>query len=255
MLVNQPGGYAEMGVFNAANQWRTLMTFFPAMMMQAALPVLASAQSGGSTTPAFRRSLQLTQSLMVMVAFPLGTLLMFGSEALLRLYGREFPGSGSVLVGAVATALVQSIGAATGPAVEARGRMWFGLAVNLLWGLLFLAFVYVTVGRWGANANAFGQVFAYVVITVWVPAAMRHELPQGMFGRVLAALAVALAFSAAAVITPASIRLALAFPAAAIAAIVAGWVLADRSVTKQVLQHARDRWLAWRRGRMLTRRN
>jgi hypothetical protein len=39
MVVNQPGGYAEMGVFSAARQWRTAIGFIPGVLAQFALPL------------------------------------------------------------------------------------------------------------------------------------------------------------------------------------------------------------------------
>ena len=44
MLVNQPSGYAEMGVLNAANQWRTAILFLPGLIGQVVLPLLSSLQ-------------------------------------------------------------------------------------------------------------------------------------------------------------------------------------------------------------------
>jgi O-antigen/teichoic acid export membrane protein len=240
LLVNQPGGYQEMGTFNAATQWRTLLYLVPSMIMQAVLPVLSSAHAESARTSQFQRSLNITQSLMVCFAFPVAALLMFGAESLLRLYGSEFPGSGAVLVGALATALVQSIGAATGPAIEARGRMWFAFTINVSWGVLYVLGAFAGVGRWGALALAFGQALASVVVTLWAFAAMRSELPRGMFTRVLASLASAAALTVAAVATPRHLQLELALPACALATAIAWLFLADREVVSQAFRRARQ---------------
>lgn len=230
MLVHQPNGYWHMGVFSAASQWRTLMSMVPTMLMQGVLPVLAASHSRGATTPDFQRSLKLTQSTMVMFSFPLAAILMFGSEALLRIYGREFPGSGAVVIGMVATALVQSIGAATGPAIEARGRMWFALAINVSWGCVYMGFTALSVGRLGANALAYGQATAYAFITVWGFRAMRRDLPPGMFGRVMASLCVACALTFAAAITPTTLRALALLPATVLTTAIAVRALADREI-------------------------
>lgn len=41
ILMNQPGGSAEMGAFNAANQWFTALMFLPALLGQSVLPMMA----------------------------------------------------------------------------------------------------------------------------------------------------------------------------------------------------------------------
>ena len=42
ILVTTPGGYAEMGVFNAADRWRTAILFLPSLLGGVTLPMLAS---------------------------------------------------------------------------------------------------------------------------------------------------------------------------------------------------------------------
>ena len=43
-----PGGYGELGIFNAANQWRNLVLFVPASLAQVVLPILANLQALGN---------------------------------------------------------------------------------------------------------------------------------------------------------------------------------------------------------------
>ena len=41
MLVKQPGGYGELGLFNAANQLRMAVIFLPGLLTVAMLPILS----------------------------------------------------------------------------------------------------------------------------------------------------------------------------------------------------------------------
>lgn len=239
LLVNQPGGYAEMGVFSAAMQWRTLLNLVPAMMMQAVLPVLSSSQAEGATTPAFQRSLKITQSLMVGIAFPVAVLLMFGSGAILALYGPGFRGAERVFIGVVCAALIQCVGAATGTALEARGRMWMAFAINASWGVLYVAMAAPTVARFGAAALAFAQAAAYAAISVWGFLAMRRDLPPRMLARMLASLVVVASTTAVAALTPPPWRLLVVVPV--IVAVTAATVvfLMDREIVSLLLARAR----------------
>ncbi|MBK1706980.1 oligosaccharide flippase family protein [Halochromatium glycolicum] len=42
VLARQPNGFEEMGGYQAANQWRTMLSFFPTQMLAAYIPVLSS---------------------------------------------------------------------------------------------------------------------------------------------------------------------------------------------------------------------
>ena len=48
VLVNQPNGYMEMGIFNATNQWRIALVFLPAILTQPTLPMLSNLYGIGS---------------------------------------------------------------------------------------------------------------------------------------------------------------------------------------------------------------
>jgi O-antigen/teichoic acid export membrane protein len=45
ILVNTPGGYAEIGVFTAADRWRTAILFLPSLLGGVTLPMLSSLQA------------------------------------------------------------------------------------------------------------------------------------------------------------------------------------------------------------------
>jgi O-antigen/teichoic acid export membrane protein len=46
ILVNSAGGYGEMGIVNAANQWRQALLFIPGLVINTLLPVLANEHRG-----------------------------------------------------------------------------------------------------------------------------------------------------------------------------------------------------------------
>jgi O-antigen/teichoic acid export membrane protein len=214
LLVNSPGGYGAMGLFNAANQWRSLLMFVPGMMMQAALPIMSAAHEHDETNSELQRTLRMTQSIMVATAFPVATVLMFGSGLILSLYGRGYQGGESVVIGVVATTLIQCIGAATGTAIEARGRMWMGLLLNSSWAATYLGFVYLTVNQLGANALAYGLAISYTVLTVWgvIYLNPRLPLPEGMLKRLQLSIGLAFVLVVVALSCSPSLRLILLVP-------------------------------------------
>jgi O-antigen/teichoic acid export membrane protein len=237
LLVNSPGGYGAMGLFNAANQWRNLLMFIPGIMMQAALPMMSAAHSDGEVTPDFQRTLKMAQSLIVAAAFPAAAILMFGSGVILHLYGRGFSGGESVVIGLVATTLIQCIGAATGTAIEARGKMWMGFLLNSSWAAVYLGFVYLTVNQLGANALAYGLVVAYTVLAVWgwVYLRPRLPLPEGMFKQLQISVGLALVLVVVALVCSPSLRLILLVPIAVLTTLLVFATVVDKEFVRAAI--------------------
>jgi O-antigen/teichoic acid export membrane protein len=201
-------------------------------MMQAALPMMSAAHVDGRTTPDFQQTLKMTQSIMVAVAFPVATALMFGSGFILHVYGRGFRGGESVVTGLVATTLIQCIGATTGTAIEARGKMWTGLLLNSSWAISYLGFVYLTITRLESNSLAFGLLASYTIVTLWTFFYLetRHLLPDGMLKRGLLSITLVFTLVAFVLLCSAPLRLLFLLPATMLVTWMTFTVLTDRGL-------------------------
>lgn len=224
MLVQQPGGYDEMGLLGVGNQWRTFLMFLPSIFLQVTLPILASSSRAGEKE-SHDRVLLLTQSLSMSAVIPAGVLLMFGSDLLMKLYGGAFSEGNIVLIGIVATVMIQSVGAVGGPMIQAQGRMWFGFLQNLSWGALLIGLVWWLGPSMGAKSLAFGSAVSYVFLTVWTYAYLSRDLPEGFLTRVLMSLSFLILMTASCIVMPAGFRIFSAIPAALITACVTLLVL------------------------------
>jgi O-antigen/teichoic acid export membrane protein len=170
MLVNQPRGYAEMGLFSAANQCRTIILFLPGIVSRVLFPILSShSRESASESSRFSNTLAAGFSAGVAVAFPLVTLLNFASALIVGAYGKDFAPMIWPLAGLSYTGGVLAIGTPVGLAVQAKGAMWLGFASNLFWGVLLLGFFHFFYlhGAWGlANAWA-SSYFVLNVSALW----------------------------------------------------------------------------------------
>jgi O-antigen/teichoic acid export membrane protein len=212
VLVNQPDGYGEMGILNASNQWGFLLMFVPSMVLQTMLPVLSESNSKSDTRQTFGATLDVTQSLILGSVIPIGTTLMFLSGPIMGVYGTEFDSEPTALIGAIAATLTASIGAAAGPALQAKGRVWIGVTFNLTYGAILFGIVQLMVGRFGASSITFGSAISYSILTVWAFAYLRNDLPAGMFKRVLLSLVFVICTTCACVLARPSHRLLMAAP-------------------------------------------
>jgi len=166
ILVNHSNGYSELGLLNAANQLRTLAMFLPTTILQVALPILSSKTTSTKHEESFGNIMQKTHDVTVAIVFPIAIAIVFLSDVIIRLYGESFASGGAVVAAVGLTIAIMATGAATGPALQARGRMWLTFGINLSWGAVMLAFTWLMAESTGALAVAYGSALGYFVTTV-----------------------------------------------------------------------------------------
>jgi O-antigen/teichoic acid export membrane protein len=177
MLVNQPGGYGEMGVFSAASQWRNAIGFIPAVLAQFALPILSNLngeRDASRYNKALRWNLILTATAAVAVAVPVA----LAAPQIMRLYGRDFQQGWLVLALSAATAAISCINGVVGTAILSAGSVWIGLAFNAMWAAVLLAGCYYLIPSRLALGLAGSMLGAYIAHTVWQALYLRHRLLQ-----------------------------------------------------------------------------
>ena len=164
-LANQPNGYGQLGIFNAAQQWHTFIQFFPALVSTAVLPVMSDMYGRGDK----RGSINVMWKMMKITAIlviPLAILVSLLSPLIIKGYGSSFAGGHWVIVIVVFTTVLSSIAAHLGTFIAAAGKMWIGFAINSAWGLAFIILSYYLV-KWGAEGLAAAKFMAYVLHFTW----------------------------------------------------------------------------------------
>jgi len=165
MLVNQPHGYTEMGLFNAANQWFAALMVLPAVIGQACLPILAERLGAADT----RRVGKVLLSAMLVSAAVLMPIALAGSLLspwIMGFYGPEFVHGWPTLACCLATALLLGVQTPVGQVLIALGRLWLGLFMNLGWSVVIVAGTYLLVDR-GALGLAGARLVAYGFHALW----------------------------------------------------------------------------------------
>jgi len=166
MLVNQPGGYSEMGILNAANQWWAALLFLPGMLGQVVLPIMTERLSGQRHDQA-RRLLWAAVGANLVIIAPIIFLGSFLSHRIMASYGSQFAGARLTLIALLVAAGIQALQAPIFNALIAKGRMWTNLWLIVLWAatILILNAGFV---RWGALGVASARMMSYVVSSAWV---------------------------------------------------------------------------------------
>jgi O-antigen/teichoic acid export membrane protein len=238
VVANQPGGYGELGLFNAANQWRTALMFLPSVLLRVALPLMSSSIDVSRSND-FGKTLLLTQSLTVAIVLPAGALLMFLADWIMQLYGPEFAHAAPVLIGVICSIMISSIGIAAGAAIEAKGKMWVGFALNLSWAVVLITAVWFSAPDWGARSLAFGSAIAYLVLSLWGFLYVSSDLPPGMLSRLFWTLGFTLSLTVGCLLVSPASRPLLAVPVALLTACLTMAVFVDRATGRAVIARAR----------------
>jgi O-antigen/teichoic acid export membrane protein len=148
LLVNQPNGFAEMGVYSAATQWRQLMLFFPGLIAQVALPIMAS-----SDTASPYQQIKSNFYINLVITLPLLALLSVCSPFIMSSYGSSFSDSWPVLLLVLCAAFLQVLQSPIVTYWAATGRMWTNFIANIFWGssLVVLSWLFIEKGAMGLS--------------------------------------------------------------------------------------------------------
>lgn len=137
MLVNTRDGYAQLGLFNAANQWRILLGVLPAMCSRVTVPILAERLGGGDRKGSTR---VISAAFFVpLVAITLAvTALVVARGSIMDLYGAGFEEGTIILVVLALTAIAFAVIDPSKSYLAVIGRMRVNIMLDLAWAGLVL---------------------------------------------------------------------------------------------------------------------
>lgn len=205
IIARQPDGYAELGIINAASQWRIVLMTLPGIFAGATLPILTEQHAEHGRTGQFAATLDFTHKASTMIVIPLYAAIIFLGDAIMRLYGKDFPEGYPVLAGLVFGISLAAVLNVAGTAFAALGRMWLGLSLNLLWSAAFVGGVIALAPRLGAEGYALAFAVAYAILFCVTCLALKSILLPATLRRIgLSLLSILLITACGLMLTPAS---------------------------------------------------
>ena len=177
LLVNQPNGYSEMGIFNAAYSFQQFLLFLTLTLGHPLLPMITN-ELETKNEKLEKVNMLSTWSLGVFSALPLLTF----PEIIQTLFGKEFDfltfNRTFILVILTTSIMIYKQGLAR--VLQANGLMWWAFSSNIFWAtvLLLSAFLLVSFGSIGLAAAILS---AYILnILVFIPLYTSRKLvPKG----------------------------------------------------------------------------
>jgi O-antigen/teichoic acid export membrane protein len=165
ILVEQPFGYAEMGVLNAANQWYGAVLFLPSAISGAILPVLSERVGQGDAASA-RKVLRAAIAIDAAVVVPIIAAGSLASPWIMGMFGPGFNVAWPTLIAVLATAGLLAVANPPTVVLQASGRLWLGFAMSSVWAVTYIGVTLALVG-WGSLGVALARLIAYLVNAIW----------------------------------------------------------------------------------------
>jgi O-antigen/teichoic acid export membrane protein len=160
ILVNTAGGYAEMGIFNAADRWRTAILFFPLLLGGVTLPMLASLR-GEFAIRRYHKLLWANIKLSVFASLAVAAPVAFFARWIMTGFGPGFAEGTWVLITLCTTSVAFAAYWIVGQSLVSQGHVWTMFSFNLGWAVTLLTSEWLLRAH-GAKGLAGAYLFADV---------------------------------------------------------------------------------------------
>jgi O-antigen/teichoic acid export membrane protein len=165
LLVNQPNGYGELGVYNAVMIVKQVPEMVLLMMMTPLLPMLSEYFVKGDTK-SYNTTLSYAFALSLCIVVPVALVQAAVPELSLLPYGQEYQGNTSVVQWLMLQAALTGLFQPFGSILASMNRLWFGFIYNLSWGAGFFFLSYMFVADYGATGLAAAFALTHLLTSV-----------------------------------------------------------------------------------------
>ena len=179
-LVAQHNGYAQLGLFNAANQWRQLIAFFPQILTFVMLPIYSDVH-GHNIPHTLTNTFRLNLRIIFTIALPLTVVFILLHRPLCSLFGKQYQGTDAILIILMLVAFLNAIDNNISTAITGTGRPWIAAAFSALWGCVLIICTSLLVPSYHAMGLSFAQLIAFVfLVTAQMTYAERVLAPHAI---------------------------------------------------------------------------
>jgi O-antigen/teichoic acid export membrane protein len=173
VLVAQPGGYAALGVFNAAERWRQLLLFLPASFSPVILTTLSNLH-GRKDPDAYRRLFGLNLAVSVAVVVVPSIVIMPCAAPAMGLFGDEYRGGWTTLVILSASAVVVVLNNLLGQILVSRGAVMGRFLLDVLLAAVLALASWQLIPIYREQGMALGSLIAFAVTAAALAATTIH---------------------------------------------------------------------------------
>ena len=166
LLVNQHGGYSEMAIVSASNQWMNLLTFVPSMIGAVLVPILANLYAQGRQDQ-FKRlvryNLLLNAGISALICLPI----VLAAPLILELYGPGFREGVPIFWIAMLGGVCITLNNLLSRCLQSAGRAWTDFTCNSVWALVVVLAGWELVRSYRGVGLVIAHAFAAVALGIW----------------------------------------------------------------------------------------
>ena len=164
LLTRHPDGLHQVAVFNASNQWKSVLLFLPTQISQASAPIMANLWGQGDLGRL--KAVIRSNLLLVLLTYGLPCAVILAlSSYVLHLYLLAGFQETQALRLLTLSGLMSALCSVLGYTMIAMGKGWQSLSVNLLWMAIFLTLTALWLGQ-GALGISKSYLISYSILFV-----------------------------------------------------------------------------------------
>lgn len=162
LVVNQPRGYAQMGIYNAAFRVKDIPDAILGMVMAPIIPIL-SESFGKSDHHSYRKALRLFLLTSTLLIVPVSLLQAAAPELTLMPFGRGYEGQTLIVSWLMLYAVLNSLDRCVFYVLMTTGRLWLLWLLSFGFAVFYSIFAVLLVPRYGAVGYAASLALACAV--------------------------------------------------------------------------------------------
>lgn len=161
-LTRHPDGLHQVAVFNASNQWKSVLLFLPTQISQASAPIMANLWGQGDLSRL--KAVIRSNLLLVLLTYGLPCIgVLACSSYVLHLYLLAGSQETHALRWLTLSGLMSALCSVLGYTMIAMGKGWQSLTVNLLWMTIFLTLTVLWLAQ-GALGISKSSLISYSIL-------------------------------------------------------------------------------------------
>lgn len=162
MFIQIPNGYGELGIFNAANQWKQLLQLLPSTFNMALLPILIATKNDNSEYME-KINMVLSWVVVILIGLPIINL----PDIISYFYGAQYStiNYDICIVINVLTTIVLAYKEGMSRSMLSEGHMWRGVVDNCIWAISLLLLTFC-LRKYGALGYSIAFLLSYTITAI-----------------------------------------------------------------------------------------
>jgi O-antigen/teichoic acid export membrane protein len=174
LVVNQLGGYGDMGIYNAATRIKQIPEAVLFMLVAPIIPILSEAFGKGDQG-SYQKTLRTFLLMSALVIVPVSLVQAAAPQLTLLPFGGEYQGRPLIVSWLMLHSVLTSLGTCSGYVLVTAGRVWLLWLLSMTFAFSYALFALLLVPRYGVVGYSASMPLAYAVeITINVVVLYRN---------------------------------------------------------------------------------